>query len=196
MDLSALSSSSGNLSQSKSMHVSELMEDTSAQVRSLTSASECQPKEKSILICIRFFFLPKDWDWSTQLRHSLMKNIGPLVELSYGHCPFRPQCKHGTDTRPIIFVKDIQWKQGRERALNPLQGALGVCTGHTSGSWDNWECLSSFQPLPCIHTCLYIHSAYRTVHTYKHTLIYIYCKPYINAYISTVHTTACCEYSI
>lgn len=59
MDLSALSSSSGNLSQSKSMHVSELMEDTSAQVRSLTSASECQPKEKSILICIRFFFSPK-----------------------------------------------------------------------------------------------------------------------------------------
>lgn len=124
-----------------------------------------------------------------QMRHSLLKNtlnsnftccqlsdhctlivlflfevrLGPLIELSYGYCPFRPQCKHGTDTRPIIFVKDIQWKQGRERALNPWQGAYtmahGVCTGHTSGSWDNWECLSSFQPLQSIYTCIqYIQS--------------------------------------
>lgn len=44
MDLSDPSSSSRNLSQSKSMHVSELMEDTSAQVRSQTSGTEWWPK--------------------------------------------------------------------------------------------------------------------------------------------------------
>ncbi len=40
IDLSTLSFSSGNLSQSTSMHVSKLMEDTSDQVRSQSSASE------------------------------------------------------------------------------------------------------------------------------------------------------------
>jgi len=203
MDLSTLSSSNGNLSLSKSMHVSELTKGTSAQIRSQRSDGKWQRKISHIWVEI---YLQKERDESIQMRHKMSKcstdpkfkifspwelldhctlcvlhlcssGLGPLTEISYGYCPFRPQCKHGTDTRPIIFVKDIQWKQGRERALNPWQGAYtmahGVCTGHTTGSWDNWECLSSFQPLPCIHTC----STYSTVHTYStyvHTYIHTY----------------------
>lgn len=107
--------------------------------------------------------------WSCMYCYSFNPGLDHYRNFLMGTAPSRAQCKHGTDTRLIVFVKDIQWKQGRERALHPWQGtyimAYGVCTGHTSGSWDNCECLSSFQPPPCIHTCIqYIREVHTTVY--------------------------------
>lgn len=90
------------------------------------------------------------------------------------------QTRHWHQADNICEGYSVKTREGKclKSIAEAYSAARGVCTGHTSGSWDNWECLSSFQPLPCIHTCIHACTyIYRTAHMQRGGT---QCKPHID----------------